>query len=42
MLPPFLWSHAGWVEVIGPPALRKYVANEILAAAKHYAKDAKP
>ena len=36
MLPPFLWSHAGWVEVISPPALRQYVAKEILAAAEHY------
>jgi predicted DNA-binding transcriptional regulator YafY len=40
MLPPFLWSHAGWVEVISPPALRQYVAKEILAAAEHYRNDA--
>lgn len=40
MLPPFLWSHAGWVEVISPPALRQYVAKEILAAAVHYRNDA--
>lgn len=39
MLPPFLWSHAGWVEVISPPALRQYVAKEILAAAEHYRHD---
>jgi predicted DNA-binding transcriptional regulator YafY len=40
-LAPFLWSHAGWVEVISPPALRKYVGERLLAAADHYMKDIK-
>jgi predicted DNA-binding transcriptional regulator YafY len=35
-LPPFLWSHAGWVEVISPPSLRKYVGERLLAAAEMY------
>jgi predicted DNA-binding transcriptional regulator YafY len=38
-LPPFIWSHAGWVEVISPPALRKYVGERLLAAADHYRQD---
>jgi len=38
-LPPFLWSHAGWVEVISPPSLRKFVGSQLLAAAAHYQKD---
>ena len=41
-LPPFLWSHACWVEVVSPPALRKRVGERLLAAASHYAKDVKP
>lgn len=36
MLAPFLWSHAGWVQVIGPEPVRKRVAAGILAAASHY------
>lgn len=40
-LPPFIWSHAGWVEVISPPSLRKYVGERLLAAAKHYKTDIK-
>jgi hypothetical protein len=40
-LPPFLWSHAGWVEVISPPALRTYVGERLLAAASYYKKDVK-
>lgn len=36
MLAPFLWSHAGWVRVVGPESLRKRVAQGILAAAAHY------
>jgi len=35
-LPPFLWSHAGWVEVISPPNLRKFVGEHLLAAAEQY------
>lgn len=38
-LPPFLWSHAGWVEVISPPSLRKFVGSQLLTAAAHYHKD---
>jgi predicted DNA-binding transcriptional regulator YafY len=38
-LPPFLWSHAGWVEVISPPSLRKFVGSQLLAAAAHYQND---
>ena len=41
-LAPFLWSHAGWVEVVSPPALRKYVGERLLAAASYYKKDVKP
>ena len=40
-LPPFLWSHAGWVEVISPPELRTYVGERLLAAASYYSKDVK-
>ena len=36
MLAPFLWSHAGWVRVVGPESLRKRIAEGILAAAAHY------
>ena len=35
-LAPFFWSHAGWVEVISPPSLRKYVGEQLLAAAEMY------
>ena len=38
-LPPFLWSHAGWVEVISPQSLRKFVGSQLLAAAAHYQND---
>ena len=41
-LPPFLWSHAGWIEVISPPSLRKYVGERILAAAALYQNDIEP
>jgi hypothetical protein len=41
-LPPFLWSHAGWVEVVSPPSLRKYVGERLLAAASLYQDDVKP
>ncbi len=41
-LPPFLWSHAGWVEVVSPPSLRKFVGEHLLAAAAHYRKDISP
>lgn len=41
-LAPFLWSHAGWIEVISPPTLRKYVGERLLAAASYYKKDIKP
>ena len=36
MLAPFLWSHAGWVQVLGPESIRKRVADGLLAAAGHY------
>jgi predicted DNA-binding transcriptional regulator YafY len=36
MLAPFLWSHAGWVQVLGPESIRKRVADGVLAAAAHY------
>ncbi len=35
-LAPFLWSHAGWVRVEGPPAIRKRVSEGLRAAALHY------
>lgn len=35
-LAPFLWSHAGWVEVVSPPELRKYVGERVRAAAELY------
>ena len=41
-LPPFLWSHAGWIEVVSPPALRQYVGERVLAAASYFQKDIKP
>jgi len=40
-LPPFIWSHAGWVEVVSPPELRTYVGERIRAAATLY-KDIDP
>lgn len=36
MLAPFLWSHAGWVKVLGPESIRKRVAEGVLSAAAHY------
>lgn len=36
MLAPFLWSHAGWVQVLGPETIRQRVAEGVLAAAMHY------
>lgn len=36
MLAPFLWSHAGWVQVIGPESIRKRVAEGVMAAVAHY------
>jgi predicted DNA-binding transcriptional regulator YafY len=36
MLAPFLWSHAGWVQVISPESIRKRVAEGVIAAAAHY------
>ena len=41
-LPPFIWSHAGWVEVVSPPSLRKYVGERLLAAASLYQGDVNP
>lgn len=39
MLAPFLWSHAGWIQVMAPASLRQRVADGIRAASKHYAND---
>jgi predicted DNA-binding transcriptional regulator YafY len=36
MLAPFLWSHAGWVQVLGPESIRNRVADGVLTAAAHY------
>ena len=36
MLAPFLWSHAGRVQVLGPESIRQRVAEGVLAAAMHY------
>lgn len=41
MLAPFLWSHAAWVQVLGPDSIRKRVAEGVLAAAAHYNDQAK-
>lgn len=40
MLVPFLWSHAPYVEVLGPASVRDDVAAGILTAAAFYAKPA--
>lgn len=37
MLVPYLWSHAPWVEVLGPPSVRDDVAAGIRTAAGFYA-----
>lgn len=35
-LAPFLWSHAGWVKVIGPESIRKRVMDGVRSAAENY------
>jgi predicted DNA-binding transcriptional regulator YafY len=39
MLAPFLWSHAGWIKVLGPESMRRRVADGVKAAAAHYQDD---
>jgi predicted DNA-binding transcriptional regulator YafY len=36
MLAPFLWSHAGWIKVLGPESIRRRVADGVKSAAAHY------